>query len=341
MVDFTWTGNAGNGLYSTAGNWTPAGGPPNASSNVTINGGANITLPSGGININGLTISGAVSFSGTQIISVNQNGVTLNSGSNLNLGTATLADHDNLNLSGTGTYTISNGSISDQTGFSIASGQNLVLNNTTLTTNNGVSGAGTLTLTGSTLNAISGPNPGVAINLTTVYAGQTHNLIRSSRIRWRPRFDLKSRLRNGDQRQRGRHTSLTLAQSCGGATRRLYVGRKQPWKPGHDIQPCHASARRNASRLHHRRERKLRLHWRAADLFPRRHPHPHGPRRSAHRRSADRRSCDHRLGRNEGDPVCRTQGLPRQKSNESRRRLAGASRSWRFRRGASLTRSLA
>ena len=177
MTDFTWTGAAHDGLFKTAGNWTPTGGPPNASSNIILNNGATIALPTGGINVDGMTVSGAVAFSGGGAVTVNNNGVALNPGSALNLGGSTLDDDDALTFVGTGNYTLSNGTLVDQTGLTINSGENLILSQMTVNTHNAISGAGNLTLAGSTLNSLSGANPTVNINLTTVYAGQTHNII--------------------------------------------------------------------------------------------------------------------------------------------------------------------
>jgi hypothetical protein len=55
-TDFTWTGNV-NANFNAAGNWTPAGGPPDAGDSGTINKVANITLSAATGAINTLNIN--------------------------------------------------------------------------------------------------------------------------------------------------------------------------------------------------------------------------------------------------------------------------------------------
>ena len=40
-VNFTWTNTAGTNVFNTAGNWAPAGGPPNDTNDVAIFDGTN------------------------------------------------------------------------------------------------------------------------------------------------------------------------------------------------------------------------------------------------------------------------------------------------------------
>jgi autotransporter-associated beta strand protein len=78
----TWTGNAGDGLIGTAGNWNPSQMP--ASSDVLIFGGTNSLLPQlvSNLTVDSITFNntaGAFTLGGSASYSMNANGVTNNS----------------------------------------------------------------------------------------------------------------------------------------------------------------------------------------------------------------------------------------------------------------------
>jgi len=178
MVAFTWTG-AVNNDFSNAGNWTPTGGPPNASSNVTIGSGSTINL-SGNVQVETLSVSGAVTLNGgSHTLEVtNFSGVHLASGTTLNIPDLTLNADNPIVLDGTGNYSIVGNfnTVVGAHGETIGAGQSLTLSNMTYNVDSVISGAGTLHLAGATLYS---PNvaPTVAIVLDTVPTGNAFNTL--------------------------------------------------------------------------------------------------------------------------------------------------------------------
>ncbi len=115
MATYTWTGGAGNNLWSSPGNWSPSGPPP-------TNNSATLSIP-GGSTITGIP-------NGSQFV--------------------------DLVFTGTGTVSLSGGTISSDNSVAPPANLTLVLNNTSLTVSGTVGGAGTIELNGATVTSTGG-----------------------------------------------------------------------------------------------------------------------------------------------------------------------------------------
>ena len=156
----TWTGNAGDGNISTAGNWSPSQSP--ASGDLLIFGGTNSLLPqlSSGLTVGSLTFNntagafvlggagtytigaGGIANSSTQLETIN-NFITLSAAQTWSANSGALAFGGNINNGG---FLLSLGGAANTTISSVVSGAGGLTKN----------GAGTVTVSGTAANTYTG-----------------------------------------------------------------------------------------------------------------------------------------------------------------------------------------
>ncbi len=171
MATVYWTGAGDGTTFSLATNWSPNTTPGNNGNVYAFNTSATVVLTSSA-NVASLTITNGatVSFSGAYTLSATT-ALEIDAGSTIKLASNTTLSSD-LTMSGTGTATISGGTVTNSGTLTLASGQNLLLTSTSLTDNSPIGGSGTVTLGGSATLTFTGSGP----SATIVFSG-TGNLL--------------------------------------------------------------------------------------------------------------------------------------------------------------------
>jgi hypothetical protein len=172
MATVTWTGAAGDGNFSTPGNWSNGAAPGNNGNIYEINTNASITLTAA-VNVGNLVVTSnaSVTLSGPYTLSVSST-TEVDTGSVLTLASTTTLAAGTISVSGAGTAEISGGTVTASGTTTLAAGQNLLLNNTHFTDASPISGAGTITLSGSTADWTGSPP-----SATVAFSGAGSTLI--------------------------------------------------------------------------------------------------------------------------------------------------------------------
>jgi hypothetical protein len=173
MATVTWTGAGDGTTFSSAANWSPNTVPGNDGNTYVINKSATLTLTSS-TTIGGFTVTGSAAVSFTGAYTFTTTGIfEFAAGSTVTLASSTtLKIGSTFTPTGTGNFTISGGTVTNQGSFNLAAGQNLLLSNTSFTDASPIGGAGTLTLGGSTTVAFTGSPPTAAV----VFSGSNNVL---------------------------------------------------------------------------------------------------------------------------------------------------------------------